>query len=117
MLVPGESTDVCVCMNLGRGVCVCLFGKVKSSASPERSSDQRRWILLVLWLSVHVWKCFSSLRGGRPAYKVLSCPIQEGQEKLSLSADGTHLEQKQIMLFLEMAPIQTVLSGLEQSDS
>lgn len=67
MLVPGESTDVCVCMNLGRGVCVCLFGKVKSSASPERSSDQRRWILLVLRLSVHVWKCFSSLRGARPA--------------------------------------------------
>lgn len=31
-------------------------------------------------------------------YKVLSCPIQEGQEKPSLSADGTHLEQKQIML-------------------
>lgn len=44
-----------------------LFGKVKSSASPEHSSEQRGWILLVLWSSVHVWKCFSSSRGARPA--------------------------------------------------
>ena len=41
-------------------------------------------------------------------YKVLSSPIMEGQEKLSLLAEGINLGQKQIMLFVEMAPIQTV---------
>lgn len=49
--------------------------------------------------------------------KVLFCLILEGQEKPSLSAEGTHPGQKQIRFSLEMASVQTLLSGLEQSDS
>lgn len=40
MLVSGEPTNVCIYMTLGRGglcVCMSLFAKVKSSASPEHT--------------------------------------------------------------------------------
>lgn len=93
-----------------KGVCVyvSLLEKVKSSASPERSSWQRGWILLVLQYQCILGNAFPPWGMPNQLYKVLSSPIMEGQEKLSLLAEGINLGQKQIMLFVEMAPIQTV---------